>query len=58
MNNGVGSYIFDFIAELAEGLSSLVISFVLICLACGWTLVESESDEKSGNLRCASPKLV
>ena len=29
--------------------SSLVISFVLICLACGWTLVESEADDRKTN---------
>eukprot|EP00756_Hemistasia_phaeocysticola_P066710 Hpha_TRINITY_DN9441_c0_g1::TRINITY_DN9441_c0_g1_i1::g.139296::m.139296 len=47
--NGVGFFVFDFASELMEGLSALVISFVLICLACGWTLVDDEADTKRGN---------
>jgi hypothetical protein len=33
--NGFGSFLMDFVSELSDGLSSLLISFVLICLACG-----------------------
>jgi hypothetical protein len=47
--NGFGSFLMDFVSELSEGLSSLLISFVLICLACGWTLVESEGDARKTN---------
>ena len=32
-----------------QAFASLVISFVLICLACGWTLVESSADKRKGN---------
>ena len=49
MSNGYGSFFMDFLSELSEGLASLVISFVLICLACGWTLVETEADERKTN---------
>eukprot|EP01064_Diplonema_japonicum_P000353 TRINITY_DN10246_c0_g1_i1.p1 TRINITY_DN10246_c0_g1~~TRINITY_DN10246_c0_g1_i1.p1 ORF type:complete len:490 (+),score=90.58 TRINITY_DN10246_c0_g1_i1:87-1556(+) len=44
--NGRGVFILDFTSELLEGCCALVISFVLICLACGWTLVEEEADSK------------
>ena len=49
MGNGVGSFFMDFVSELLEGLSSMVISFVLICLASGWTLVETEADDRKTN---------
>jgi hypothetical protein len=49
MGNGQGSFFMDFVSELLEGLSSLVISFVLICLASGWTLVETEADDRKTN---------
>jgi len=47
--NGSGFFLADFASEFLEGFSALVISFVLICLACGWTLVDDEADSKRGN---------
>ena len=44
--SGSSVFMIDFLSELMEGVSGLVISFVLICLACGWTLVEEEADTK------------
>jgi len=38
--NGYGVFIFDFFSEFMEGLSQLIISFTLLCLANGWTLVD------------------
>eukprot|EP01048_Picozoa_sp_COSAG05_P005722 COSAG05_NODE_348_length_10944_cov_10.258368_5_plen_105_part_00 len=49
MARRMGRYFLDSVSELCEGLASLVISFVLICLACGWTLVESEADDRKTN---------
>jgi hypothetical protein len=47
--DGDGSFFFDFGSEILEGLSSMLISFILICLASGWTLVDTEADNKSKN---------
>ena len=44
--SGRGVFAIDFLSELLEGMSCLVLSFVLICLACGWTLVEEDADAK------------
>ena len=46
--NGRGVFILDFLSELSEGICALIISFVLICLASGWTLVEQGADAKRG----------
>ena len=47
--DGMGVHTFDLLSELCEAFSSLLISFVLICLACGWTLVDSTADAKKGS---------
>eukprot|EP01079_Euglenida_sp_SAG-EU17-18_P006544 gene6544-6296_t len=47
--DGIGLHTFDLLSELCEAFGSLLISFVLICLACGWTLVDSEADAKKGS---------
>jgi hypothetical protein len=47
--DGMGVHTFDLLSELCEAFSSLLISFVLICLACGWTLVDSAADAKKGS---------
>lgn len=47
--DGMGLHSLDLLSELCEAFSSLLISFVLICLACGWTLVDSEADSKKGS---------
>eukprot|EP01062_Namystynia_karyoxenos_P031296 TRINITY_DN23225_c0_g1_i1.p1 TRINITY_DN23225_c0_g1~~TRINITY_DN23225_c0_g1_i1.p1 ORF type:complete len:533 (+),score=198.86 TRINITY_DN23225_c0_g1_i1:126-1601(+) len=47
--NGRGLFLLDYLSEVSEGLSALVISFVLICMACGWTLVDDEADAKRTN---------
>mmetsp|Transcript_12909 Transcript_12909/g.14940 ORF Transcript_12909/g.14940 Transcript_12909/m.14940 type:complete len:403 (+) Transcript_12909:2-1210(+) len=41
--NGYGIYYFDLLSEVLEGFSQTLIAFVLICLASGWTLVETEA---------------
>mmetsp|Transcript_19478 Transcript_19478/g.55704 ORF Transcript_19478/g.55704 Transcript_19478/m.55704 type:complete len:482 (+) Transcript_19478:122-1567(+) len=48
-SNGTGIFILDLLSEMFEGFSQTIISFVLICLASGWTLVETASDENRGN---------
>jgi hypothetical protein len=48
-HNGSGLFVADLSSELLEGLSQSVISFVLICLASGWTLVDSEADDSRAN---------
>ncbi|KAJ9450321.1 hypothetical protein DIPPA_26028 [Diplonema papillatum] len=45
--NGRGIWILDFASEITEGFCSLIISFVLICLACGWTLVDEEANSRN-----------
>jgi len=47
--NGYGIRALDLFSEIFEGLSQTVISFVLICLASGWTLIEVDSDEARAN---------
>lgn len=47
--NGFGMAALDYLSEILEGLSQTLISFVLICLASGWTLVETESDSSRAN---------
>jgi len=47
--DGEGMWFVDFLSEVLEGLSQTLISFVLICLASGWTLVETESDKNRPN---------
>mmetsp|Transcript_13617 Transcript_13617/g.15948 ORF Transcript_13617/g.15948 Transcript_13617/m.15948 type:complete len:481 (-) Transcript_13617:192-1634(-) len=42
-HNGYGIYYFDLLSEVLEGFSQTLIAFVLICLASGWTLVETEA---------------
>jgi len=42
--NGIGIWVFDLMSEFCDGVSQLVVAFVLICLASGWTLVEYEDD--------------
>jgi len=46
---GAGSFLMDTVAEICEGLATLLISFILICLASGWTLVESSEDRNRVN---------
>mmetsp|Transcript_4104 Transcript_4104/g.8858 ORF Transcript_4104/g.8858 Transcript_4104/m.8858 type:complete len:489 (-) Transcript_4104:327-1793(-) len=48
-HNGYGVHIFDLASEIFEGLSQTVISFVLICLASGWTLIETSADDSRAN---------
>ena len=48
-HDGVGIYLFDLGSEILEGLSQSTISFVLICLACGWTLIDADADRAKGN---------
>eukprot|EP00516_Mucochytrium_quahogii_P013667 CAMPEP_0203799616 /NCGR_PEP_ID=MMETSP0100_2-20121128/10014_1 /ASSEMBLY_ACC=CAM_ASM_000210 /TAXON_ID=96639 /ORGANISM=" , Strain NY0313808BC1" /LENGTH=486 /DNA_ID=CAMNT_0050705515 /DNA_START=86 /DNA_END=1543 /DNA_ORIENTATION=- len=38
--NGYGVFVFDFFSDSFEGISTLIISFALLCLANGWTLVD------------------
>jgi len=48
-DNGEGFFIFDLFSELYDGASQLVVSFVLICLGSGWTLVEYQDDATRTN---------
>lgn len=48
-SNGYGVHFLDLFSELLEAFSTLLISFVLICLACGWTLVDTTADAKKGS---------
>jgi len=48
-SNGQGLYSADLLSELSEGLSQTMISFVLICLASGWTLVDYDEDAARPN---------
>ena len=48
-NNGKGIWICDLFSEIFDGASQLVVAFVLICLASGWTLVEYEDDSVRKN---------
>ncbi len=48
-SDGFGFFIADFSSEIFEGISQTMISFVLICLASGWTLIEAEADESRAN---------
>mmetsp|Transcript_17908 Transcript_17908/g.31654 ORF Transcript_17908/g.31654 Transcript_17908/m.31654 type:complete len:480 (+) Transcript_17908:243-1682(+) len=47
--NGTGVFTLDLLSEIFEGLSQTLISFVLICLGSGWTLVETSSDQSRAN---------
>ena len=38
--NGWGWFAFDFLSEIFEGLSQTLLSYILVALACGWSLVE------------------
>ena len=48
-SNGVGLLGADLLSEMLEGLSQTTISFVLICLASGWTLVDVDEDAARPN---------
>ena len=40
--NGYGAFVLDFLSEVVEGVSQLVITYVLLFLANGWTVVQHE----------------
>lgn len=44
--NGYGIWFFDFLSEVFEGLSQTFVSFVLLCLANGWTFSSSQVKNK------------
>jgi hypothetical protein len=41
-------FAFDFLSEVLQGASELIISFVLIALACGWTLMTMSAFDAQG----------
>lgn len=53
MSDGKGSWIIDFFSEVLEGFSQSFLSFLLICLASGWTLTSRASGSEGGGMRGA-----
>ena len=39
-SNGYGVFAFDFLSEILEGVSQIMIAYLLIAFACGWTIIE------------------
>lgn len=40
--NGYGSFVCDFFSDLIEGVSQLIITYVLLFIANGWTVIQPE----------------
>jgi len=50
--NGYGFVVFDFFSEFFEALSQMIISYTLLCLGSGWTLVNlSHKTTKMSSIR-------